>query len=98
MITPHSLFNLTWDEWGSIVAISTAIVIIIRWAIRKLDIELFEPIREKLGEINDNLTRFNRRQARAEKRLENGDKKFIRHDEQLQEHERRITRLEENKQ
>lgn len=98
MITPHSLFSLTWDEWGSIVAISTAIVIIIRWVIRKLDIELFEPIREKLGEINDNLTRFNRRQARAEKRLENGDKKFIRHDEQLQDHERRITRLEENKQ
>lgn len=96
-ITPHSLFSLTWDEWGSIIAILTAIVIIIRWVIRKLDVELFGPIRKKLGDVNDNLTKFNQRQARAEERLENGDKKFIHHDEQLQDHERRITRLEEDK-
>lgn len=96
-ITPHSLFSLTWSEWGSIIAILTAIVIIIRWVIRKLDVELFESIRNELGDINNNLTKFNARQIRIEARLGNGDRKFIHHDEQLQDHERRITRLEDRK-
>ena len=96
-ITPHSLFSLSWDEWGSIAAILIVIVGIIRWVIKKLDIELFGPIGRKLSDVNDNLTEFNRRQAKAEARLENGDKKFIRHDEELKDHERRITSLEERR-
>ena len=39
-ITPHSLFSLSWDEWGSIAAILIVTVGIIRWVIKKLDIEL----------------------------------------------------------
>ena len=94
-ITPHSLFSLDWDEWASIVAILTAIVLILHWLIGKADMELFEPIRNQLKDVNDSLHEFNSRQSRAELRLENGDKKFIHHDEQLQDHERRITNLEE---
>ncbi len=96
-ITPHSLFSLSWDEWGSIAAIFLVIVGIIRWVINRLDIELFNPIRRQLSEVNDNLAEFNRRQSKAEARLENGDKKFIRHDEELKDHERRITNLEERR-
>ncbi|MEY8441784.1 hypothetical protein AALA17_03880 [Lactobacillaceae bacterium 24-114] len=95
-ITPHTLFSLTWNEWGSIIAIIGAIVVILRWCIKQLDVELFQPIRKKLGDVNDNLTRFNERQERAEARLENGDKKFILHDQELNDHERRITNLEEH--
>lgn len=93
-ITPHSLFSLRWDEWGSISAILVVIVGIIRWVIKKLDIELFEPIRRQLSDVNDNLTEFNRRQSKIEARLENDDKKFIRHNETLKDHERRIGVLE----
>ena len=93
-ITPHSLFSLEWDEWASIVAILTAIVIILRWLLTRADKELFGPIRRQLQGVNDSLNEFYNRQSEAELRLENGDKKFIHHDEQLQDHERRITNLE----
>lgn len=94
-ITPHSLFSLEWDEWASIVAILTAIVIILRWLLTRADKELFGPIRRQLQGVNDSLNEFYNRQSEAELRLEDGDKKFIHHDEQLQDHERRITSLEE---
>lgn len=61
-ITPHSLFSLSWDEWGSIAAILIVIVGIIRWVIKKLDIELFGPIRRKLSDVNDNLIVVRQRQ------------------------------------
>lgn len=96
-ITPHSLFSLSWDEWGSIFAIFLVIVGIIRWVINRLDIELFDPIRRQLSDVNNNLAKFNIRQEKTEARLENGDKKFIRHDEELKDHERRITSLEERR-
>lgn len=94
-ITPHSLFSLSWDEWASIIAILTAIVLILRWLIGKADVQLFGPIRDQLNNVNRGLKEFNQRQSKAELRLENGDKKFIHHDEQLQDHERRISNLEE---
>ncbi|WP_242362348.1 hypothetical protein [Limosilactobacillus antri] len=94
-ITPHSFLSLNWDEWASIIAILTAIVIILRWLLTRADEELFDPIRHQLQDVNDSLKEFNHRQSRAELRLEEGDKKFIHHDEQLKDHERRITSLEE---
>lgn len=92
---PHYIFSLSWDEWGSIIAILGAVVVILRWLLNKADNQLFEPIRQQLREVNTSFKEFNRRQSRAESRLENGDKKFIHHDEQLQDHERRISNLEE---
>ena len=96
-ITPHSFLSLNWDEWASIVAILTAIALILRWLIGKADVQLFGPIREQLRDVNAGLKEFNQRQQKAELRLENGDKKFIRHDEELKDHERRITNLEERR-
>ena len=96
-ITPHSFLSLDWDEWASIIAILTAITLMLRWLIGKADIQLFDPIRRQLSDVNDNLDEFNRRQSKAELRLENDDKKFIRHDEELKDHERRITNLEERR-
>lgn len=93
-ITPHSFLSLDWDEWASIIAILTAIVIILRWLLNRADEELFGPIRHQLQDVNRGLNKFNQRQSQAELRLEEGDKKFIRHDEQLKDHERRITSLE----
>lgn len=94
-ITPHSLFSLSWDEWASIVAILTAIVLLLRWLIKKVNVELFDPITKQLTIFNQNMKRLNARQEQAEERLERGDKQFIRHDEELKDHERRITYLEE---
>lgn len=94
-ITPHSLFSLSWDEWASIVAILTAIVLLLRWLIKKVNVELFDPITKQLIIFNQNMKRLNARQEQAEERLERGDKQFIRHDEELKDHERRITYLEE---
>lgn len=94
-ITPHSLFSLNWDEWASIFAILTAIVIILRWLIEKADKQIFGPIRKQLKDVSNELKEFNQRQLQEEHHLENVDKKFIHHDERLQDHERRITNLEE---
>lgn len=94
-ITPHSFLSLRWDEWASIVALLTAIVLILRWLVNFTDSQIFGPIRMQLQQVNDNLEEYNRRQQQAEKRLERGDKKFIRHEEELKDHERRITHLEE---
>ena len=96
-ITPHSFLSLNWDEWASIIAILTAIALILRWLISKADVQLFGPIRELLSDVNAGLLEFNQRQLMSELRLENGDKKFIRHDEELKDHERRITNLEERR-
>lgn len=94
-ITPHSLFSLNWDEWASIIAILTAVVMILRWVISKADVELFGPIRNQLKEFTTSMKEYNKWQAKANARFEDGEKKFIHHDEQLQDHERRITNLEE---
>lgn len=94
-ITAHSFLSLSWDEWGSIVAILTAVVLILRWITKRFNVELFQPIYRQLKDVNKNLKEFNQRQSAAEERLERGDKKFIRHEDELQDHERRITHLEE---
>ena len=97
IITPHSLFSLTWDEWASIFAILTAIVLILKWLIGKANKELFGPIYQQLQIVNDNFDKFDNRQTKSELRLQEGDKKFIHHDGQLKDHERRITHLEEER-
>lgn len=96
-ITTHSFLSLSWDEWASIVAILTAISLILRWIIGKAEVQLFGPIREQLSDVNAGLKELNQRHQKAELRLENGDKKFIRQDEELKDHERRITSLEERR-
>ena len=96
-ITAHSLFSLQWDEWASIIAILTAIVIILRWLLNRADAELFDPIRHQLQDVNDSLKKFNSRQSKTELRLEEGDKKFIHYDERLEDHEKRIVNLEAKK-
>lgn len=93
-ITAHSFLSLQWDEWGSIVAILTAIVIIIRWALNKAHKQLFNPINQAIHELKQSVDRTSNRLSRSEDRLEKGDKQFIRHDEELKDHERRITNLE----
>lgn len=94
-ITAHSFLSLSWDEWGSIIAILTAVVLILRWITNRFNVELFQPIYNQLEKVNQNLKEFNQRQSAAEERLERGDKKFIHHEDELEDHERRITHLEE---
>lgn len=94
-ITPHSFLSLNWDEWASIIAILGAVVMILRWTLRKANDDIFGPIRQQISNVNKNLEEYNKRQEKAEERLEAGDKKFIHHDEQLRNHERRITHLED---
>lgn len=96
-ITAHSFLSLNWDEWASIVAIGTAIVLVIRWLIKKVKDELFEPTNSSIKKLTDSFNNFSERQRRSEERLEEGDKKFIHHDEELRDHERRITNLEGRK-
>lgn len=93
-ITAHSLFSLSWDEWGSIVAIMTAVVLIIRWTLNRAHRQLFDPINRSIHDLKDSVDKSNSRLAKSENRLEKGDKLFIRHDEELKDHERRITNLE----
>jgi hypothetical protein len=96
-ITMHSLFSLNWDEWASIVAILTAVVFIIRWALNRAHKQLFGPIDKTLHEVKISIDKQGARMDRSENRLEKGDKLFIRHDEELKDHERRITNLEAHK-
>lgn len=96
-ITMHSFLSLNWDEWGSIVAIMTAVVLIIRWALNKAHKQLFDPVNRAIHELKQSVDKSSDRLARSEDRLEKGDKLFIRHDEELKDHERRITNLEERK-
>lgn len=96
-ITPHSFLSLSWDEWCSIVAILTAVILIIRWAINRAYNQLFNPILEAINKLKDATSYTTSRLEKAEARLEKGDKMFIRHDDELQDHERRISHLEERK-
>ena len=96
-ITMHSLFSLNWDEWASIVAVLTAIILIIRWALNKAHEQLFDPIYQAINQFKASVDKLNNRLGNSENRLEKGDKLFIRHDEELKDHERRITNLEERK-
>lgn len=96
-ITTHSLFSLSWDEWASIVAILTAVTLIIRWALNKAHRQLFDPVYQAINNFKTSVDKLNTRLGNSESRLEKGDKLFIRHDEELKDHERRITHLEERK-
>lgn len=93
----HSFLSLNWDEWGSIVAVLTAIVLIIRWVLNKAHRQLFDPVNRAINELRKSVDKSSDRLARSENRLEKGDKLFVRHDEELKDHERRISHLEERK-
>lgn len=94
-ITAHSFLSLNWDEWASIAAILTAIVLILRWALNRAHRQLFEPVNRAIHELKVSVDKSSSRLARSENRLEKGDKIFVRHDEELKDHERRISNLEE---
>lgn len=96
-ITIHSLFSLNWDEWASIIAILTAVILIIRWTLNKAHEQLFGPIYHAINQFKTSVDKLNDRLGNSENRLEKDAKLFIRHDDQLQDHERRITHLEERK-
>lgn len=96
-ITTHSLFSLSWDEWGSIAAILTAVVLILRWALNRAHTQLFEPTNESIRKLNESIDNQGNQLTNLQTRMEKSDKLFIRHDDQLQDHERRITHLEERK-
>lgn len=93
-LTLHTFLSLSWDEWGSIVVILGAVIAVISWAIKRMDIKLFRPIYDQLSEFNENQKRVNDRLTRGDKKMIAHDEKFIQHDEQLKDHERRITILE----
>lgn len=96
-ITIHSLFSLEWDEWASIVAVLTAVILIIRWTLNEAREQLFGPIYHAINKFKNSVDELNSRLAHSEERLEKNDKLFIRHDEELKDHERRITNLEVRK-
>lgn len=93
-ITVHSLFSLNWDEWASIIAILTAVVAIIHWALSRAQKQLFAPVNQAILSLKQTLDDSNARLDLSETRLDKGDKLFIRHDEELKDHERRLTDLE----
>lgn len=93
-ITPHSLFSLRWDEWASIVAILTAVILIIRWALNKAHKQLFAPIYQVINQFKVSVDELNSRLGNTEGQLAEDEKLFIRHGEELKDHERRITTLE----
>ncbi|MFR0534383.1 hypothetical protein [Limosilactobacillus reuteri] len=95
ILTLHSFLSLSWDEWASIVAILTAIVIIARSLIKKTKDDIFEPINRRLDKFNESVDFLVNWQDKANARLEKGAEKFVKHEEQLKDHERRITSLEE---
>ena len=96
-ITMHSLFSLNWDEWASIVAVMTAVILIIRWTLNKAHEQLFDPIYHAINQVKTSVDKLNDRLGNSENRLEKDDKLFIRHDDELKDHERRITNLEGRK-
>ena len=95
ILTPHSFLSLSWDEWASIVAVLTAIVIIARSLIKKIKYDIFEPINRRLDKFNESVDSLINWQDEADTRLEKGATKLVKHEERLKEHERRITSLEE---
>ena len=95
ILTLHSFLSLGWDEWASIVAILTAIVIIARNLIKKIKYDIFEPINRRLDKFIETVDFLIKWQEEATTRLEKGAEKFVKHEEQLKDHEHRITILEE---
>lgn len=95
ILTLHSFLSLGWDEWASIVAILTAIVIIARSLIKKAKYDIFEPINRRLDKFNESVDFLINWQDKANTRLEKGAEKLVKHEEQLKDHEHRITILEE---
>lgn len=94
LITKHTFLSLGWDEWGSIAAFATAMVIVIRWLTKKFQHDLLDETIQQLRILNYNMEIKNRHDAKVDERLGKGDKKFIHLEETAQDHERRINRLE----
>lgn len=97
LITRHTFLSLGWDEWGSIAAFVTAMVIAIRWLTKKVQHDLLDETIQQLRLLNHNMEIKNQHDEKVDERLEKGHDKFIRHESQLNDHERRITRLEDER-
>ncbi len=95
LITRHTFLSLGWDEWASIVAILTAISVVIRYLTKKAKDDLLGETNKQLRILNHNMEVSNRHQEKIDARLERGDRKMADHEVRLQDHERRIKRLEE---
>lgn len=95
IITLHSFLSLSWDEWGSIVAVFGALIVTLRWAMKKTRTDFLKPLLDQIAELTRTIQDISVWQLKTGDRLENGDKKFVRHDEELKDHERRIGKLEE---
>lgn len=96
-MTKHTLFSLGWDEWASIVAIMTAVVILVRWLTTKVKTDLLGETNSQLRILNHNMEIYNKHSEKQDERLHRGDVRFAKQDERLNDHEKRITRLENYK-
>lgn len=96
LITRHTLFSLGWDEWASIFAILTTIVIVVTWLSKKIKKDFLGETNTQLKILNHNMEVKNQHDAKVDKRLNEGHEKFMRHDFTLKDHEKRIKRLEDD--
>lgn len=97
LITEHTFLGLGWDEWGSIAALTTTMIIAIRWLTKKVQHDLLDETIQQLRILNRNMEIKNQHDTKVDERLGKAHDKFIRHESQLNDHERRITRLEDEK-
>lgn len=97
LITRHTFLSLGWDEWGSIAAFATAMIIVIRWLAKKVQHDLLDETIQQLRLLNHNMEIKNQHDEKVDVRLEKGDRKLDNHEVRLNDHERRIRRLEDRK-
>lgn len=89
-ITLHSFLSLSWDEWGSIILIVSAIFTGTHRMIKRLADKTLDPINTNLKILNSNFNKWNEWHNRADERLNHGDQHFMRHDLKLQAHEHEL--------
>lgn len=95
ILTIHSFFSLSWDEWGSIVAILGAVIVILRWLLKRTRNDIVGPLLRQMADLTRTIKDITAWQLKTGARLDDGDKKFAVYGEKIHEHDRRIDRLEE---
>ena len=88
----HYFLGLAWDEWGSIVAITSSICFLANWILNKTVRNPLNQVGKKINRFNDESMKFRQQNAAQMNSLEN---RVIKVEGRLDVHETELKHLYE---
>jgi septal ring factor EnvC (AmiA/AmiB activator) len=89
----HYFLGLGWDEWASIVAILSSVIVGTGWLFKRIFSSMLEPIYDELKELSKNFKQLNKDFEKRERSITQLDKRLDGLESRLVEQETNIKNL-----